>query len=87
MRLDPLQLTDGSFDYRKLQRVTDLLVGPANTQSGLERVLTTFHAEVRQLAADTNRAKAQSLNVPVGNVFSTLQSYLRTSIPRARSPG
>jgi len=71
-----LELTDGSFDYRKLQRVTDLVVGHANTQSGLEHVMTTFRAEVPQLAADINRAKAQTLNVSVGNVFSTLQSYL-----------
>jgi HAE1 family hydrophobic/amphiphilic exporter-1 len=71
-----VELTDGSFDYRKLQRVTDLLVSHANTQSGLEHVMTTFRAEVPQLAADINRAKAQSLNVPVGNVFDTLQSYL-----------
>jgi HAE1 family hydrophobic/amphiphilic exporter-1 len=56
--------------------VTDLLVAHANTQSGLERVMTTFRAEVPQLAADINRAKAQSLNVPIGNVFSALQSYL-----------
>ena len=71
-----LELTDGSFDYRKLQRVTDLLVNEANTQSDLERVMTPFRAGVPQLSADINRAKAQSLGVPVGNVFDTLQSYL-----------
>ena len=71
-----LELTDGSFDYRKLQRVTDLLVNEGNTQSDLERVMTPFRAGVPQLSADINRAKAQSLGVPVGNVFDTLQSYL-----------
>jgi len=71
-----VQLTDGSFDYRKLQRVSDLLVHDANTQSGLEHVMTTFRADVPQLSADINRTKAQSLNVPVGQVFDTLQSYL-----------
>jgi hydrophobic/amphiphilic exporter-1 (mainly G- bacteria), HAE1 family len=71
-----LELTDGSFDYRKLQRVTDLLVSEGNTQSDLERVMTTFRAGVPQLSADINRAKAQSLGVPVGSVFDTLQSYL-----------
>jgi len=71
-----VQLTDGSFDYKKLQRVTDLLVSEASTQSGLEHVMTTFRAEVPQIAADINRAKAQALNVPIGTVFDTLQSYL-----------
>ena len=70
------ELTDGSFDYQKLQRVTDLLVHEANTQSGLERVMTTFRADVPQISADINRAKAQSLGVSVGSVFETLQSYL-----------
>jgi hydrophobic/amphiphilic exporter-1 (mainly G- bacteria), HAE1 family len=71
-----VELTDGSFDYRKLQRVSDLLVSEANTQSDLERVMTTFRADVPQLSADINRAKAQALNVSIGSVFDTLQSYL-----------
>jgi hydrophobic/amphiphilic exporter-1 (mainly G- bacteria), HAE1 family len=71
-----VEITDGSFDYRKLQRVSDLLVRDANTQTGLERVMTPFRAEVPQLSADIDRAKAQALGVPVGNVFDTLQSYL-----------
>jgi HAE1 family hydrophobic/amphiphilic exporter-1 len=71
-----VELADGSFDYAKLQRVTDLMVGEAGTQSGLQRVMTTFRANVPQLRADINRAKAQALNVQVGSVFDTLQSYL-----------
>jgi hydrophobic/amphiphilic exporter-1 (mainly G- bacteria), HAE1 family len=71
-----VELTDGSFDYRKLQQVSDLLVSEANTQSGLERVMTTFRADVPQISADINRAKAQSLAVPIGSVFDTLQTYL-----------
>jgi HAE1 family hydrophobic/amphiphilic exporter-1 len=71
-----VELADGSFDYGKLQRVTDLMVGEANTQTGLQRVMTTFRANVPQLSADINRAKAQALNVQVGSVFDTLQSYL-----------
>jgi HAE1 family hydrophobic/amphiphilic exporter-1 len=71
-----VELTDGSFDYDKLQRVTDRMVSEAGTQSGLQRVMTTFRASVPQLSADINRAKAQALNVQVGSVFDTLQSYL-----------
>jgi HAE1 family hydrophobic/amphiphilic exporter-1 len=71
-----VEMTDGSFDYRKLQRVTDLLVSDANTQTGLEHAFTPFRADVPQLSADIDRAKAQSLGVPIGNVFDTIQSYL-----------
>ena len=71
-----VELSDGSFDYGKLQRVTDLMESEAGAQSGLERVMTTFRATVPQLSADINRAKAQALNVQVGSVFDTLQSYL-----------
>ena len=71
-----IEVTDGSFDYGKLQRATDLLVNEANTQTGLERVMTPFRADVPQLSADINRAKAQALSVSVGSVFDTLQSYL-----------
>jgi hydrophobic/amphiphilic exporter-1 (mainly G- bacteria), HAE1 family len=71
-----VELTDGSFDYRKLQRISDVLVNEGNTQSGLERVMTTFRADVPQISADINRSKAQALSVPIGNVFDTLQSYL-----------
>jgi HAE1 family hydrophobic/amphiphilic exporter-1 len=51
-------------------------VNEGNTQSGLERVMTTFRADVPQISADINRSKAQALSVPIGNVFDTLQSYL-----------
>ncbi len=71
-----VELTDGSFDYRKLQRISDVLVSEGNTQSGLERVMTTFRADVPQISAEINRSKAQALSVPIGNVFDTLQSYL-----------
>jgi hydrophobic/amphiphilic exporter-1 (mainly G- bacteria), HAE1 family len=71
-----VELADGSFDYNKLQRVTDLMVSEGSTQSGLERVMTTFRANVPQLSADINRAKAQALDVQIGSVFDTLQSYL-----------
>ncbi len=71
-----VELTDGTFDYRKLQRISDLLVSEGNTQSGLERVMTTFRADVPQISAEINRSTAQSLNVPIGSIFDTLQSYL-----------
>ena len=71
-----VEMTDGSFDYAKLQRVTDRLVKDANTQTGLQRVATTFRADVPQLSANIDRVKAQELGVSVGTVFDTIESYL-----------
>jgi multidrug efflux pump subunit AcrB len=39
-------------------------------------VFTTFRASAPQLYADVDRVKAEKLNVPLGNVFDTLQVYL-----------
>src|SRR5439155_573397 len=38
--------------------------------------LTTFRANVPQLWLDVDRVKAKSMNVPLSNIFATLQTYL-----------
>ena len=52
------------------------LVDDANAQPGLGRVYTTFRAGVPQLFADVDRVKAKTLDVPLSNVFGTLQTFL-----------
>ena len=37
---------------------------------------TTFSARSPQLYLDIDRTKAESLNIPLNNVFDTLQAYL-----------
>ncbi|MCD8525554.1 MAG: efflux RND transporter permease subunit [Gammaproteobacteria bacterium] len=74
-----LELTDGTFDYKKLQQVTNHLVEYAHTQPELQNVLTTFRAETPQLEAPIDRLKAESLGVSVGDAFNTLQTYLGSS--------
>jgi HAE1 family hydrophobic/amphiphilic exporter-1 len=71
-----LQLKGGGTDYDKLQRATYEMVRNGNTQTGLIGLNTSFRASVPQLFADVDRVKAQTLNVPVGDVFNTVQSYL-----------
>ena len=70
------QLTDGSFDYTELQRLTDTIVSKANTQSTLSHVSTPFRASAPQIAADIDRTKTQALGLQVSDVFSAIQSYL-----------
>jgi hydrophobic/amphiphilic exporter-1 (mainly G- bacteria), HAE1 family len=74
-----VELQDGTFDYRKLQQVTDQMVGLGNQLPELQRLMTSFRASVPQLSAPINRTKAESLGVPIGHVFDTLQTYLGSS--------
>jgi len=55
------------------------LIRAARGQSGLRGVTTTFNARSPQLFLDINRTKAESLEIPLNNVFNTLQAYLGSS--------
>jgi multidrug efflux pump len=59
-----------------LQAATNELVAAANQQPGLTRVFTTFTTTTPQIYADVDRTKAYKLNVPLTNIFDTLQIYL-----------
>jgi HAE1 family hydrophobic/amphiphilic exporter-1 len=74
-----VQLRDGSFDLAKLQTTTNTVVREAQSQSGLQRVTTSFRSTVPQLTVDVDRAKAETLQVSIDDVFSTLSAYLGSS--------
>ena len=59
-----------------LQAGTDELVDAARCDPNLQGVFSTFRANTPQLYADIDRVKANKLNVPIANVFDTLQVYL-----------
>ncbi|MBM3647053.1 MAG: multidrug efflux RND transporter permease subunit [Alphaproteobacteria bacterium] len=67
---------DGSFDYIKLQNATQNLIATANTQSGLANLVTSFRAGAPHVRVDVDRSKAETLKVSIGEVFTTLSSYL-----------
>jgi hydrophobic/amphiphilic exporter-1 (mainly G- bacteria), HAE1 family len=71
-----VQLTDGSFDFRKLQDATDRIVAVGNAQPELQRLMTPFRAGAPQFTADVDRRKAETLGVDVGDAFSAMQTYL-----------
>jgi HAE1 family hydrophobic/amphiphilic exporter-1 len=71
-----VELRDGSTDFAKLQNVTNTIVANAQSQSALQRVSTSFRALAPQFRIDVDRVKAQTLNVPIDQVFSTLSTYL-----------
>ncbi|MBV8321711.1 MAG: multidrug efflux RND transporter permease subunit [Hyphomicrobiales bacterium] len=74
-----LELRDGSFDLTKLQTTTNTVIKDAQTQSGLQRVTSSFRSTVPQLKVEVDRAKAETLQVSIDDVFATLGAYLGSS--------
>ncbi|MGA7788303.1 MAG: efflux RND transporter permease subunit [Xanthobacteraceae bacterium] len=70
-----VELRDGSTDFAKLQSITNTMVANAQSQSGLQRVSTSFRAIAPQILVEVDRVKAQTLHVPVDQVFGTLATY------------
>jgi len=72
-----MQIQDrGGAGLQKLQAAAQKLADAANQQPGLQGVFTTFRANVPQLYLNVDRVKAKSMQVPLSDVFSTLQIYL-----------
>ncbi len=69
----------GSLGLAELKRATDELVQAGNSQSSLGGLATTLSVGSPQIYLNINRTKAESLQVPLSDVFDTLQSYLGSS--------
>lgn len=68
-----------SLGLAELQKAAMEVTGAGNSQSGLSNLATTFSARSPQLYLDIDRVKVQSLQIPMSNVFETLQAYLGSS--------
>ena len=71
---------------RRCRQATDELVDAARRDPALQGVFTTFRATTPQLYADIDRVKAKKLNVPLGNIFDTLQVYLGSVVRQRLQP-
>jgi HAE1 family hydrophobic/amphiphilic exporter-1 len=71
-----LELRDGSFDFTKLQTLSNAMVEAASSQSSFQRVMGTFRSDAPQYRIDVDRVKAQTLHVNVDQVFSTIQTFM-----------
>jgi HAE1 family hydrophobic/amphiphilic exporter-1 len=71
-----LQLRGAGFDFAKIGQMTDEMIRDGNTQSGLAGLTTSFRPGYPLVNAAVDRVKAENVNVPVGNVFNALQSYV-----------
>jgi HAE1 family hydrophobic/amphiphilic exporter-1 len=68
-----------SLGLSELQKAASELVRAGNSQGGLRGLASTFSISSPQLYLEINRTKAESLQVPLVNVFATLQAYLGSS--------
>ena len=66
----------GNAGLEELQTQAFAMMMKANQTPSLANNLTTFRADVPQLWLDVDRVKAKSMNVPLSNIFGTLQTYL-----------
>ena len=72
-----MQLQDrGGVGFDELQQMAIEMVHDGDAQSGLHALNTTFRARVPQLFADVDRTKVKTLDIPLDDVFGTLQAAL-----------
>jgi HAE1 family hydrophobic/amphiphilic exporter-1 len=71
-----LEMLGGSFNYQKLSDVAQQVVKGAEANPQLQHVLTTFSPGAPHVSVSVDRARAETLRISVGDVFSTLSSYL-----------
>ena len=74
-----VELTDGSYDFARLQQAADTIVADARTNVMVRAAFTPFRSQVPQISVTVDRAQAETLDVPVGDVYETLQTYLGSS--------
>jgi NodT family efflux transporter outer membrane factor (OMF) lipoprotein len=73
-----LQVEDrANLGYPALQKATTELIGAALAHTNeISQALSTFRASVPQVYLDVDRAKAESMHVPLDSVWDTLSIYL-----------
>ncbi len=64
----------GEGDTTKLETVTREFIAKASQRPELRSLTSTIRAASQQLKVDVDREKAESLGVPVGDVYDTLQT-------------
>lgn len=75
-----MQIQDRSgAGFQALQDVTNEIAAKANQEPGLVQVFSTYKTSTPQIYADVDRTKVRMLDVPINNVFETLQIYLGSS--------
>jgi len=66
--------SEGDAPLQRLEELTREIIAKANARPQLRGVNSTINTRSRQLLVDVDRDKAESLGVPVQDVYSTLQT-------------
>jgi len=66
----------GDVNYSALQAQADNLAAKGNEQPSIVGMFNGFRASTPQLFAEVDRTKAKTMNVPLTEIFNTLQIYL-----------
>lgn len=77
--LDLRLQTLNDFDYQKLAATANLMSFKMMSDPSMQIAYSTFKADTPNIFLDVNRAKAESMKVPVSSVFSILENYLGSS--------
>jgi len=71
------QLEDrGGIGLKELNVMLEEILQDGEAQSGMTGLNSTFRIDVPQLFAEVDRTKAKTLDIPLDEVFGTLQAYL-----------
>ncbi|GAB1541167.1 efflux RND transporter permease subunit [Scytonema sp. NUACC21] len=71
------QLQDqGNVGLESLIQAANQFIGQANQRPGLQGVYTTFTANTPQVLVEVDRNRAKALQVPIADIFGTLQTLL-----------
>ena len=65
-----------NYGPQELQKITDELMMAANQTPGLSSVESMFSASVPQYYLNIDRDKVELMQIPIGDVFSTIGTYL-----------
>jgi HAE1 family hydrophobic/amphiphilic exporter-1 len=74
-----LEMTGGSYDYMELQRAAEQITAQARTNSVIRMAMTSLRAATPQMSVKVNKTQAQMLNLSMGDVYNTIQTYLGSS--------
>ena len=77
--LDLRLQTLNDFDYQKLANTAAMMGFKMMSDPSMALAYSTFRADTPNLFLDVNRAKAESMKVPVSGVFGILENYLGSS--------
>jgi HAE1 family hydrophobic/amphiphilic exporter-1 len=66
----------GSLGLTELQNTVTQVIASAQSNPQIQGLVSPFSARSPQIFLNIDRTKAESLGVPLANVFDTLQSYL-----------